>query len=132
MAVPHIDVTDSQQRLLAELMLDPLPLSADEDAVARGLSLDQLQADTSALQWMGLINESDRLISVTVLGAAVFHRAEQEKAEDRLTEVVAFADALEAASKANIDQCRVPAALRRLAQGGCSLREAIGYLYTTR
>ncbi|MFE6359852.1 hypothetical protein ACFVP3_07580 [Streptomyces sp. NPDC057806] len=128
MAVPQVALTDSQHRLLAELILSPLPISANEEAaVARGLAPDQLQNDVPTLQWMGLITKARGAIVATVQGVAVFHRTEQEKAEGRLADVVAFADAVE--SDAGVDQCRIAPALRRLAQGGCSLVEAIGYLH---
>ncbi|GAA3882584.1 hypothetical protein [Streptomyces lannensis] len=129
MAVPNLTLTDSQRRLLAELVLSPLPSPIDDgDAVARRLSPDELRVDVSTLQWMGLITESRGSISATAKGAAVFHRAEQEKAESRLAEVVAFADALEAVSRADLDQSQIATALRMLAQGRYSLKEAIGYL----
>ncbi|WP_405668030.1 hypothetical protein [Streptomyces sp. NBC_00055] len=129
MAVPQVVLTDSQHRLMAELVLSPLPISANEEAaMARGLAPDQLQVDVPTLQWMGLIADSQGEIAATAQGVAVFHRVEQEKAESRLADVVAFADAVESAQGTEIDQCCIPAALRRLAQGACSLAEAISYL----
>lgn len=125
MAVPQVALTDSQHRLLAELMLSPLPVSPSEEAVARGLAPDQLQADVRTLQWMGLIKESSQAIVATVQGSAVFHRAEQERAEGRLADVAAFADAIESDKGDEIDPCRIAPALRRLAQGTYSLEEAI-------
>uniref|UniRef100_A0AAU1HWC2 Uncharacterized protein n=1 Tax=Streptomyces sp. NBC_00180 TaxID=2903632 RepID=A0AAU1HWC2_9ACTN len=130
MAVPQVALTDSQHRLLAELVLSPLAISANEEAAsARGLAPDQLEADVPTLQWMGLITKSHGAIEVTAQGVAVFHRREQEKAEGRLADVVAFIDAVESDQGAGIDQRRVAPALRRLAQGGCSLAEAISYLH---
>ncbi|MGY4907122.1 hypothetical protein [Streptomyces sp. 900116325] len=132
MSVPHLALTDSQRRLLAELMLSPLTVPTHEvAAVARGLAPHQLQVDVPALQWMGLIVESGGSLSATAQGAAVFHRAEQEKAECRLAEVAAFADALEEAARAQMDQHRIAFALRRLVQGESSLEEAVDYLNTT-
>ncbi|MEW2485793.1 hypothetical protein [Streptomyces sp. NPDC048411] len=126
MAVPQVALTESQHRLLAELVLGPLPISANEEAaVARGLAPDQMQADMPTLQWMGLIKESSQAIVATAQGSAVFHRAEQEKAEGRLADVAAFADAVESDQGAEIDPCRIAPALRRLAQGTYSLEEAI-------
>ncbi|GGP89253.1 hypothetical protein [Streptomyces pseudogriseolus] len=133
MAVPHFSLTGSQFRLLAELMLSPLPYPPDEEtALTRGLTLEQLQTEVPALQWMELITEARDAISATAKGAAVFHRIKQEKAEIRLTEVVAFADALEAKSGANIDYHRIPVALRKLTQGDYSLEEAVKYLHVAR
>ncbi|MEU4143277.1 hypothetical protein [Streptomyces parvulus] len=132
MPVPHIDLTESQRRLLAELVLSPLPVtSPEESAVARGITSHQLQGDASTLQWMGLIAESAGLLSVTAQGAAVIHRAEQEKAESRLAEVAAFADILEVPGGGHIDRHRIAFALRRLTQGDFSLDDAVGYLHTT-
>ncbi|MGW3761531.1 hypothetical protein [Streptomyces sp. NPDC005131] len=132
MSVPHLALTDSQRRLLAELMLSPLTVPADEvAAVARGLAPDQLQVDVPALQWMGLIVQSGGSLSVTAQGTAVFHRAEQEKAECRLTEVAAFADVLEKATDTQMNQRRIAFALRRLAQGECSWGEAVDYVLTS-
>jgi hypothetical protein len=43
--------------------------------------------------WLQLISEAGGALSATPLGAAVFHRFEQEAAEYRLAEVASFADA---------------------------------------
>jgi hypothetical protein len=130
MSVPHVALTDSQYRLLAELVLGALPSPAHEpeSAVARGLAPQQMRADVPALLWMGLITELHGTLSVTRLGSAVFHRAERENAENRLAEVVAFADALEAASGSEVDHRRIPYALRQLAQGAFTWDEAVDYL----
>jgi hypothetical protein len=128
MSVPHVALTDSQHRLLAELALSTLPVPEleEEFVVAPGLTPQQMRADVTHLRWMGLIAEVHGTLSITALGAAVFHRAEQETAESRLVEVAAFADALDAVPE--VDQRRVSYALRQLAQGVYSLDEAVGYV----
>ncbi|MFI9783282.1 hypothetical protein ACIHEI_07190 [Kitasatospora sp. NPDC051984] len=128
MSVPHVVLTHSQYQLLTELALSSLPASAHEphSALARGLVLQQIRADVPALLWMGLISDAHGALTVTALGAAVFHRAEQEHAENRLADVAAFADALETGSE--LDHRRIRSALRRLAQGVFSLDEALAYL----
>lgn len=125
MVVPHIVLTDTQYALLAELMLAPLPHLAEEVA-ARGLSANQVSGDVPVLLWTGLIEGSDGMLAVTTMGAAVYYRAEHEKAECRLADVTAFADALEVQEGAAFEQRRIPGALRRLAQGTSSVEEAIG------
>jgi hypothetical protein len=87
-----------------------------------------MRADVPALLWMGLIAQSHGTLSVAQLGSAVFHRAERENAGNRLAEVAAFADALEATSGSEVDHRRIPYALRQLAQGAFTLDEAVGYL----
>ncbi|MFC7922245.1 hypothetical protein [Streptomyces cinereoruber] len=86
-----------------------------------------MSVDALVLQWMGLVVEAHGLLTVTPLGAAVFHRAKQEIAEGRLADVAAFADAVEATSS-EIDRHRISHALRRLAQGTISLDEAADLL----
>jgi len=130
MVVPHVVLTDAQYMLLAELMLAPLPLPAEE-ASARGLSAGQVADDAPALLWMRFIEECDGVLAVTMKGAAVYYRAEHEKAECRLADVAAFVDALEAEKGAPLEQPRVWGALRRLAQGTSSLEEAIGSVRAT-
>ncbi|MDX3239379.1 hypothetical protein PV392_27565 [Streptomyces sp. ME03-5709C] len=126
MAVPHVALTDTQYALLAELMLAPLPHSA-ADVSARGLSADQVSGDVPALVWARLIEESDEMLAVTMRGAAVYYRAEHEKAERRLADMATFADALETQEDAGVAQLRrIAGALRGLAQGTLSLEEAIG------
>lgn len=124
MVVPHVVLSDTQYVLMAELMLAPLPHRA-EDVSARGLSVDQVSGDVPALLWTGLIEESAGAIAVTVRGAAVYYRTEHEKAERRLAEVTAFADALETDKGDVLELSRIPGALRRLAQGTSCLEEAI-------
>ncbi|MET9079488.1 hypothetical protein ABZX95_47120 [Streptomyces sp. NPDC004232] len=110
---------------MAELMLAPLPYPASEEAVARGLSVEQVSEVAPSLLWMQLIQESGGALAVTMLGAAVFYRTEYEKAERLLAEVVAFADALESNSGPEFSLRQAPSALCRLAQGTYSLEEAI-------
>ncbi|WCN04293.1 hypothetical protein [Streptomyces sp. M92] len=74
---------------------------------------------------MGLVKRIGETLEATALGAAFFHRAEHEEAMVLLAEVVAFAEALDAEERV-VDQRRIAAALRRLAQGSCNLQEAIG------
>ncbi|MFH8760320.1 hypothetical protein [Streptomyces atroolivaceus] len=125
MAVPHVVLTDTQYALLAELMLAPLP-NLLEDVSARGLSEEQVAGDVPALLWMRLIEECDGVLAITMKGAAVYYRAQHEKAECRLADVTAFADVLEAEGGASLEQRQVWGALRRLAQGTSSLEEAMG------
>lgn len=130
MVVPHVVLTDTQYALLAELMLAPLPRLAEEVS-ARGLSADQVSSDVPALLWTRLIEESDGTLTATTMGAAVYYRAEHEKAECRLADVMAFADALEAQEGAPLEQRRIPGALRRLTQGTFSLEEVIDSVRAT-
>ncbi|MDX2748533.1 hypothetical protein [Streptomyces sp. NRRL_B-2557] len=129
MVVPHVVLTDTQYALLAELMLAPLP-HLFEDVSVRRLSAEQLAGDVPALLWMRLIEECDGVLAITMKGAAVYYRAEHEKAECRLAEVTAFADVLEAEEGAPLEQRRICGALRRLAQGTALLEEAIGSVRT--
>ncbi|MDG9704825.1 hypothetical protein [Streptomyces sp. DH37] len=130
MSIPHVVLSNSQYQILTELMRStlPNPVRDPESAAARGLNPQQVQADVPTLLWMGVITETNGTLSVTAFGAALFHRAEQEKAENQLSEVVAFADALEASGKSEVNYSRIPYALRKLAQGDFSLDEAVGYL----
>lgn len=130
MPVPHMALTDSQYRLLAELALGDLPAPGHEPglASARGLDPETVRTDVPALSWMGLVAVTDGNLSATALGTAVLHRTERENAEIRLAEVAAFADALELADEPGFDHRRASHALRNLAQGAFSLEEAVGYL----
>lgn len=130
MSIPHVVLRESQYQILTELMRSTLPDPVRDpgSVVARGLDPQQVKADMPTLLWMGVITETNGTLSATAFGAALFHRAEQEKAENRLSEVVAFADALEASTESGVDYPRIPHALRQLAQGAFSLDEAVGYL----
>lgn len=131
MAIPHIDLTDTQRALLAELLLAPMPRRAADES-GRPLSTEQVSDAAPGLLWLGLVRESgDEVLAVTPAGEAVHYRAEHEKAVCRLAEIAAFADALEAEDPAGIERQRVPGALRRLAQGRASLEEAIGSIGAT-
>jgi hypothetical protein len=127
MPVPHFALTSSQRRLLAELALDALPAPSREPhaAAARGLDPLRVAADVPDLLWMKLISDTDGLLAITMLGAAVFYRAEHEAAERRLAEVSAFADAVEAGPVSEPAADRIPYALRKLAQGEFSLNQAL-------
>ncbi|WP_322768935.1 hypothetical protein [Frankia sp. Cr1] len=130
MSIPHIELTDAQHRILAELMLGDLPLPDDEPeaVVARGFSPRQLATDVPVMLWMKLISDAGGVLSATTLGAAIFYRAEQEAAQGRLVTVVLFADALEAAAESERAARLAPHALRQLAQGAISLDEAVNLL----
>ncbi|WP_181786005.1 hypothetical protein [Streptomyces phytophilus] len=130
MPVPHASLTPSQYRLLTELTQAALPAPNREPASAAALGLDpqQVAADVPDLLWMKLISDTDGLLSVTLLGAAVFHRAAQEKAEARLADVSAFASALESRPVPGAGPDPVPYALRKLAQGEFSLAQALSCL----
>ncbi|GAA2109480.1 hypothetical protein [Streptomyces synnematoformans] len=130
MSVPHFDLTSTQHRLLAELVRSTLPVPSREPhgAAARGLDPQQVAADVPDLLWMKLISDAGGLLSITTLGAAVYHRAEHEAAERRLAEVSAFADAVEAGLASGSARDRIPYALRKLAQGEFSLDQAVAWL----
>jgi hypothetical protein len=127
MPIPHIELTGPQHRLLAELMFGdlPSPAVAPEAAAARGLAPEQVAEDLPELRWLQLISEAGGELSVTPLGAAVFHRFEQEAAEYRLAEVASFADALRERFGSREEFRRVPHTLRQLAQGVISLQDAL-------
>ncbi|MCK9902138.1 hypothetical protein MXD63_18915 [Frankia sp. Cpl3] len=80
------------------------------------------------MRWKQLVSEADGVLTVTTLGAAIFHRARQEEAEARLAAVVSFADVLEAAAGSPRAARRAPHALRRLAQGVLSRDQAVRHL----
>ncbi|AZM48397.1 hypothetical protein DMB38_23745 [Streptomyces sp. WAC 06738] len=130
MSVPHVSLTASQHRLLAELAQAALPSPSREPAyaAARGLDPQRVAADVPDLLWMKLVSDTDGLLSLTLLGAAVFHRAAQEEAERRLADVSAFAAALESRPAPAGGPDRAPYALRKLAQGEFSLDEALSCL----
>lgn len=127
MSIPHIELTESQHRILAELMVADLPSPDGELASveARGLAAQVLAAEVPTLRWLKLITDTGGALSVTMLGAAIFHRARQEEAEARLAAVVSFADVLEAAAGSRRTWQQAPRALRQLAQGTISRDQAV-------
>jgi len=130
MPVPHVELSESQHRILAELMIEDLPSPDDDPASveARGLPAPMVAAEMAVMRWMKLITDDGGVLSATTLGAAIFHRAKQEEAEERLAAVVSFADVLEAAAGSKRASQRAPHALRQLAQGVISRDQAVRLL----
>lgn len=130
MAIPHIELTEPQHRILAELLLADLPSPNDEPALveARGLTPQMVASEVPAMRWLRLITDVEGGLSVTPLGAAIFYRARQEEAEARLASVVSFADVLDAAVGSERALRRAPHSLRQLAQGVISRDEAVRLL----
>lgn len=89
--LPHVDLTDTQWQLLAQLVAAPLPRpdgnAAAEEVAARGLDPDQVRADVSVLLWLQLLTRQGELLAVTDLGAAVHYRALYESSERVLREI---------------------------------------------
>ncbi|MFI6963019.1 hypothetical protein [Streptomyces sp. NPDC050255] len=86
--LPHVDLTDAQWRLLAQLVAaslhDPGASTDDEEvAAARGLDLEQMYTDVSLLSWLKLIERRDDQLMVTDLGTAVHFRRLYESSELR-------------------------------------------------
>ncbi|MBL1291598.1 hypothetical protein ACFTXO_02610 [Streptomyces sp. NPDC057067] len=122
--LPHVDLTDAQWGLLAELVTtpqrDPGSGTADaEAAVARGIDAGQVQRDEPLLNWLKLIERRDGRLAATALGAAVHYRRLCESSERRLSEVVRLAEAHETTAP------HLALAVRLLAQGSVTFDEAL-------
>ncbi|MGP3756165.1 hypothetical protein [Streptomyces sp. IBSNAI001] len=124
--MPDIDLTDTQWRLLAQLVAAALP---DPDSggrqharaiAARGLDPDQVYVDVPVLTWLRLLEQRDDWLVVTDLGTAVHYRRESEACELRLSDVARYAEADEAVAP------HFARTVRGLAQGSISLAEALG------
>jgi len=127
MPLPRFVLTESQSRLLAELMLDALPDptvgdSAQEAVLARGLDANEVLSDVPELAFLGLVVREGGGVAATDLGAAVHFEALHEAAEFRLSNVVRFAEAVEDANS------RWPLVVRRLAHGEITLDDALAGL----
>ncbi|WP_328563755.1 hypothetical protein [Streptomyces coelicoflavus] len=128
MSHPHIVLTDSQTRLLAELLLAPLPVRegsdgdaevSEEDIAARALDHDATVVDLPRLILFGLVVREAGFAQVTDLGMAVHHEGQLSVAHARLGDVVRFAGAVEGSHP------RIARTLRALAQGDITLRAAV-------
>ncbi|MFC9543220.1 hypothetical protein ACFTXK_01015 [Streptomyces sp. NPDC056956] len=128
MSLPPLVLTDAQARLLAELVLAPLPIRADgadtsevidEEVAARGLDHEAAPVDLHRLVLLGLAVRETEYARVTDLGAAVHYEAQLGSAHARLGEVVRFAEAMEGSHP------RLAPTLRLLAQGEITLRAAV-------
>jgi hypothetical protein len=122
--LPHLDLTEAQWRLLARLAGGSVPDPSDRPAFAQALALDGLDADLArddlpTLRWMKLVDLADGALVLTDLGAAVHFRASYESSQERLGEIARLADMREAVAP------RFARAVRRLADGSCSLAEAL-------
>ncbi|MFF6994782.1 hypothetical protein ACFY93_07445 [Streptomyces sp. NPDC008313] len=129
MSLPHVVLTDSQARLLAELVLAPLPVRkgrgevtaevSEEEVAARGLDHDVTSADLPRLAHLGLAVHAEGFVRVTDLGTAVHFEARLGAAHARLGDVVRFADALDRTHP------RLALTLRLLAQGDITVQTAV-------
>jgi hypothetical protein len=125
MPLPQFELSNSQYRFLAEAELRRLPdpavgEEARQDWSARGLDPQDVELDLPELMVLGLVvREADHL-SLTALGSAVHHRAEHESAQEQLAAVARLAVAAQERDPV------LASAVRRLAQGGISLDEALG------
>lgn len=122
--LPHVELTDAQWQLLARLAEGPVPDPSDRSAFASALAVDGLDADQArddlpTLTWMKLVYLAEGALVLTDLGAAIHFRARYEASLERLQEVVRLADMRQAAAP------RFARAVRRLADGSCSLPEAL-------
>jgi hypothetical protein len=122
--LPHLDLTEAQWRLLARLAEGSAPDPSDRTAFVEALALDGLDADRArddlpTLRWMKLVDLADGSLALTDLGAAVHFRAVYESSQERLAEIARLADMREAVAP------RLARAVRRLADGSCSLSEAL-------
>lgn len=128
MSLPHIMLTESQARLLAELVVAPLPARvsgdvateiSEEEVAARGLDHEVTLVDLSRLAGLGLVVRQAGFARVTDLGTAVHYEAQLGAVHARLGDVVRFADSVDRT------QPRLALALRLLAQGDITLQVAI-------
>lgn len=126
----HFDLTEAQWRLLACLASGPLPVHTDrevfiEATVLAGLDADQAREDLPDLRWMKLVDSSDGFLVITELGVAVHFRALFEASQERLAEIAQLAGARAAVAP------RFARVVRRMADGSCSLSEALADLSGT-
>lgn len=122
--LPHVDLTDAQWRLLAQLATAPLrdpgiSTGDAEAAAARGIDSEQILDDVPLLNWLKLIERRDDQLVATALGAAVHYRRLYESSELRLSEVARLAEAHETMAP------QLTPAVRRLAQGSVTFEEAL-------
>lgn len=122
--LPHVDLTDAQWRLLAQLVTASLrdPHASTENtevAAARGIDPEQIHEDVPLLSWLKLMEQRDDELTVTALGAAVHYRRLYESSEVRLSEVARLAEAHESQAP------QLTLAVRRLAQGSVTFEEAL-------
>jgi hypothetical protein len=125
--LPHFELTESQWRLLARLTSGPLPDPSDRQVFVRALAVDGLDADKArddlpTLRWMRLVHSADGSLALTDLGAAVHFRALFEATQERLSQVARLAETHESVAP------RFARTVRRLADGSCSLCEALADL----
>jgi hypothetical protein len=125
--LPHVDLTDTQWRLLARLAQAPVPDPGDRRSFAEALAMDGLDADQArddlpTLRWMKLISPGEGLLGLTELGAAVHFRALYESSQERLGEIARLAGMREAVAP------RFARAVRGLADGSHSLSQALAGL----
>lgn len=128
--LPHLDLTEAQWRLLALLAEGPVPDPSDRSVFAQALALDGLDVDLArdgvpTLRWMKLVDLADGSLVLTDLGAAVHFRALYESSQERLAEIARLADMRQAVAP------HFARAVRRLADGSCSLPEALAGLDET-
>ncbi|MDT0608653.1 hypothetical protein [Streptomyces lancefieldiae] len=126
MPLPHIVLTESQLRLLAELVLAPLPVREGSDfavdqevTAARGLDHEVTLVDLSLLAVLGLVVREAHSAQITDLGTAVHYEVQLGDAHARLGDVIRFAGAVES------EHPRIARTLRLLAQGDITLRAAV-------
>ncbi|WP_369238219.1 hypothetical protein AB5J56_33560 [Streptomyces sp. R21] len=124
MPLPRLVLTESQSRLLAELMLDALPdpaagAKAQEAVLARGLDADEVLSDVPELAFLGLVVREGGAVAATDLGAALHFEALHEAVELRLSNVVRFVETVDDPNS------RWALAVRRLAHGDISLDDAL-------
>jgi hypothetical protein len=122
--LPHLDLTEAQWRLLARLAEGSVPDPSDRSAFVHALALDGLDADLAredlpTLRWMKLVDLADGSLALTDLGAAVHFRALYESSQERLAEIARLADMRQAVAP------HFARAVRKLADGSCSLPEAL-------
>lgn len=122
--LPHLDLTEAQWRFLARLARGSVPDPSDRPAFVQALALDELDADLArddlpTLRWMKLVDLTDGALVLTDLGAAVHFRALYDSSQETLGEIARLADMRAAVAP------RFARAVRRLADGSCSLSEAL-------
>ncbi len=122
--LPHVELTDAQRQLLARLAEGSVPDPSDRSAFASALAVDGLDADQAredlpTLKWMKLVQVAEGALMLTDLGAAIHFRVLYEASQERLQEVVRLADTHQVVAP------RFARAVRRLADGSCSLPEAL-------
>jgi hypothetical protein len=121
--LPHVDLTDPQRQFLARLAQGPVP-EGDRPAFTRALSADGLDADLvwdglPSLRWLKLVNVAEDALVLTDLGAAIHFRALFESSQERLSDVVQLAE------RGGNTTLRLARAIRGVAEGSCSLPQAL-------